>query len=79
VGALAYRLQLRASSNIHPVFHVSQLKRVVGRDQVLVPHLPLANHALQVSLKILERQMITRGGELISQVKIQWSNMEALL
>jgi hypothetical protein len=37
VGSVAYKLQLPPSSNIHPVFRVSQLKAAVPVDQTASP------------------------------------------
>ena len=42
IGSMAYKLELPASSRVHPVFHVPYLKKVIGDKlpvQTILPEL----------------------------------------
>ena len=42
IGTMAYKLELPASSRVHPIFHVSCLKKVIGGKlpvQTILPEL----------------------------------------
>ena len=56
IGTMAYKLELLASSRVHPIFHVSCLKKVIGDKipvQKIFPELDEEGHI------ILEPEAVT--------------------
>lgn len=77
VGAVAYRLDLPETSLIHPVFHVSLLKKCIGKEIVPVPDLPVVDEdgSVQVSpTAVLERRTEIRKGVAFPQFLVQWQH-----
>lgn len=48
VGEVAYKLDLPAHCRVHPVFHVSLLKRHLKPDRQVLPELPLPDASVQI-------------------------------
>jgi hypothetical protein len=53
VGLVAYKLKLSESSQIHLVFHVSQLKKAMGGKYSVTPYLQSELSVFQVLEQIL--------------------------
>jgi hypothetical protein len=78
VGKLAYHLQLPDGVKIHPVFHVSQLKKHLGKHVVPEPGLPLITPDGRIKtepLQVLETRSLPRNKVLVTQWLIQWANL----
>lgn len=59
IGSVAYELKLPASTLVHPVFHVSQLNKMVGEHQEVTTD--ISDHSFQWSIpeKLLQRRSVS--------------------
>ena len=72
VGKVAYKLQLPIDAKVHPMFHVSWLKKHVGHEPIQ-HHLPMINNARVIAkepLVVLDGRMIKRHGQACTEVLI---------
>ena len=79
VGKVAYKLALPISSKIHPVFHVSWLKKKIGNKLNIHTSLPSSNQEgvlITEPQAILARRMVKMGNRVATKVLVQWSGLE---
>lgn len=78
VGRVAYKLQLPENMGIHPVFHVSQLKKLCGPSAVPRPDLPLVGEDGRIKtepLHVLDTRALPRSNVLVTQWLVQWAHL----
>ncbi|CAJ2635756.1 unnamed protein product [Trifolium pratense] len=78
VGAVAYKLKLPAGSRVHPIFHVSLLKKAVGtyQDEEELPELEGEQGTLIEPEDILARRFVQVQNEWVDQVLIHWKGQK---
>nr|GEU88200.1 putative mitochondrial protein [Tanacetum cinerariifolium] len=76
IEEVAYRLELPNSSQIHPVFHISQLKKCYGKDHNVgvLPQLREDGLLENKPMAILERRLGKVNNKPVMFVLIQWTN-----
>lgn len=77
VSPVAYKLQLPAGSMVHPVFHISLLKKRVGSKYTVTTNLPklgLEGQFLVYPYKVLQIRTVKHNNRALVQWLVQWSH-----
>ena len=78
LGAVAYKLQLPDGARIHPVFHVSLLKKYVGDSAMPSTELqPVTDDGVVVlePHKILDTRWVKQGNKFEADYLVQWKHL----
>ena len=78
VGKVAYKLKLPEGSWIHPVFHVSLLKRRVGETKVTSTELPPLTNDGEIIMEpeaILDTRWVKKGSSFVEESLVQWKKL----
>lgn len=78
VGSVAYKLALPPTSKVHPVFHVSLLKKAVQAptEPVLPPELELGQEDILMPKRVLTTRLIQDQQDELEQWLIHWDGQE---
>ena len=78
IGTMANKLELPASSQVHPVFHVSCLKKVIGENlpvQTILPELDEEGKIILEPEAVMETRTRQLRNRSISEYLIKWKNL----
>lgn len=76
VGEVAYKLQLPQDSSVHPVFHVSHLKKALLRNKQVDEGPPPIFDKYQVPQEFLERRLRKSATHMVLQVLVHWTGAD---
>ena len=75
IGAVAYKLKLPEGSKVHPVFHVSLLKKAVGQyfeEEDLPDHMEGDLTDTAEPEAVLASRKVQQQGEVVQQLLVHW-------
>ena len=75
---MAYKLELLATSRVHPVFHVSCLKKVIGDNipiQTIFPELDEEGKVILEPEKISKTRIMQLQNWVIIEYLVKWKNL----
>ncbi|KAM0065899.1 putative nucleotidyltransferase, Ribonuclease H [Helianthus debilis subsp. tardiflorus] len=78
VGSVAYKLDLPTNAKIHPVFHVSLLRKCLGKPVHQITPLHLVDSTSTLILQpqaICQKRSVLRGSQHVSQSLVQWDGL----
>jgi hypothetical protein len=81
IGGVAYCLNLPSTSLLHPVFHVSVLKKKLGARNLLVttiPPLTVGGGPQAEPEEILQRRLKKKNGRAVSELLVKWKGLEVV-
>ena len=78
IGTMAYKLELPTFSRVHPVFHVSCLKKVIGENllvQTILPELDEEGKIILEPEAVMKTTTQQLRNQSISEYLIKWKNL----
>ncbi|KAL6323200.1 hypothetical protein AAG906_027482 [Vitis piasezkii] len=78
IGKVAYKLNLPEGSKIHPIFHVSLLKKKLGEPNNTTVELPLADDEGEIVLElegILDTRWVKKGSRIFEESLVKWKRL----